>query len=106
MNKDAYTDTICKSFCIFYKEGKEDLFCGTYRFLMNNLTSRELHSLLDMLKIRGLNISPDFSRDAEIKKLVCSACDFLIDGCDFRDNGSHPPCGGYILVERLLNLLV
>ncbi len=38
MKDKDYTSIICKGFCSFYREGKEDLSCGTYLFLRNNLT--------------------------------------------------------------------
>ncbi|MFZ5997786.1 MAG: hypothetical protein ACOYW7_09895 [Nitrospirota bacterium] len=99
MKDDEYSALICKEFCAFYKEGREELHCGTYVFLRNNLTAAELHSLLELSKPSP----PAFSKDSTIKKIVCAACDFLIDGCDFRDNGSGPPCGGYVILEKLLS---
>ena len=102
MKERIYTDIICKGFCNFYKEGKEELLCGTYKFLFRNLTSRELSSLLKLTGASCRNASPDFSKDREIEKLVCRKCDFFADGCDYRESGSHPPCGGYFIIEQLL----
>jgi len=97
-----YTGVICNGFCSFYKEGKEDLCCGTYLFLKNNLTLHELCSLLDLSKMDERPSELVFPADEEIKRLVCDKCDFLVDGCDFREDGSHPPCGGYSIIEMLL----
>jgi hypothetical protein len=97
-----YTGLICKKFCSFYKEGKEDLYCGTYLFLKNNLTPHELQSILDLSKADERPSEYTFHADEEIKRLACEKCDFLIDGCDFREDGSHPPCGGYLIIEMLL----
>ena len=106
MKDQDYTSIICKGFCSFYKEGKEDLCCGTYLFLKNNLTLRELRSVLSLSKMDDRpseHVFPAFPADEEIKRLVCDKCDFLVDGCDFREDGSHPPCGGYSIIKMLLN---
>jgi hypothetical protein len=102
MKDKDYTSVICKGFCSFYREGKEDLCCGTYLFLKNNLTLRELCFLLDLSKMDERPSECVFPADEEIKRLVCNKCDFLVDGCDFREDGSHPPCGGYSIIEMLL----
>ncbi len=102
MKDRAYTNIICKGFCRFYKEGREELHCGTYNFLRRNLTPNELTAFLKRPENAKKSPVPDFSRDKEIKEIVCDGCEFLMDGCDFREDGSHPPCGGYILLERLL----
>ncbi len=102
MKDRAYTSIICQGFCRFYKEGKEDLHCETYNFLRRILTPGELTAFLGQLENAERDSAPDFSKDREIEAMVCKKCEFLIDGCDFREDGSHPPCGGYILLERLL----
>ena len=102
MKEDAYTGIICKGLCTFYKEGKEDLCCGTYQFLKKNLTLVELRSMIELSKALERPDEYTFDADDYIKKLVCDKCDFLVDGCDFREDGSLPPCGGYIIIEKLL----
>ncbi len=99
MKDRAYTEIICKSYCTYYKGDKEDLRCGTYLFLERHLTAAELRILLPSLRP---STESDFSQDDDMKKLVCERCDLLIDGCDFREDRSGPPCGGYALIERLL----
>jgi hypothetical protein len=97
VKKDDYTDIICKGFCTFYREGREGLTCGTYDFLARNLTAGEIRSNVQQLKPGA-----DFSRDKELRELACERCDFLVDGCDFREGLSVHPCGGYVIVEWLL----
>jgi hypothetical protein len=99
---EDYTGIICKRFCSFYKEGKEDLCCGTYLFLKRNITLHELSCFIDLSKAIQLQPECTFSADDEIKSLVCEKCDFMVDGCDFREDGSLPTCGGYIIIEKLL----
>ncbi len=103
MKDKEYTGMICKNFCSFYKEGKEDLLCGTYLFLRKNLTPRELSSAIKLSGRRKHPTAGASPADEEIKSLVCRKCDFLVDGCDFRENGSQPPCGGYYIIEMLLS---
>ena len=97
MKTDAVTHIICKGFCSFYREGKEESTCGAYGFLSEALTSGELS-----YAVRNLPSAPDYSHDEAIRELVCDECDFLVDGCDFREGLPSPPCGGYTIVEGLL----
>lgn len=97
MKRDDYTELICKEFCKYYKQGREALACGTYNFLARNLTQLEIESL-----IHYVEKSPDFSSDEDIRQLICRRCDFLEDGCDFREGIDAPPCGGYTVIAWLL----
>jgi hypothetical protein len=94
---DDYTNIICKKFCTFYREGREGLTCGTYDFISRNVTLGELKSA-----IQSTAPTPDFAFDEKIRGLVCEKCDFMIDGCDFREGLDAPPCGGYTLMEWLI----
>lgn len=97
VKKKDYTDIICKRFCTFYKSGKEGLTCGTYDFISRNLTPGELESAT-----QSITPTPDLTHDKKIKELICEKCDFVLDGCDFREGLEAPPCGGYTLIEWLL----
>jgi hypothetical protein len=103
MKKEAYVAAICKPFCSFYKQGKEGLACGGYKLLTGHLTLRELKRLAGRIEPdKGLSAQIP-SRDRLLEELVCEHCDFLADGCDYAADRSGPPCGGYILIHRLLN---
>lgn len=101
MKDPDYTGIICRGFCTFYKEGKEELHCGGYEILRRALTPAELEGLSslcpcgDTLK---LQIPPE---EEEMRRLVCETCAFVIDGCDYRQDRSAPPCGGYHLLRAL-----
>lgn len=97
MKNREYSKVICKSFCNFYKPGKEEIKCGSFSFLKRNLSYGEL---LSTARISSIN--PELSMDGTIKSLACLRCDFLQDGCDFRMGLSSPPCGGYVIIENLL----
>jgi hypothetical protein len=97
MKQDRYTDIICKRFCQFYNEGKEELQCGTYMYLQKLFSAEDLESSLE-----DIPKTPSLTEDELIRELVCNKCDFLVDGCDFRDDRNSPPCGGYIIIEHLI----
>lgn len=92
---DTYREVVCKGLCSFYKEGR-DKGCGTFTYLKRNLSPGEVRLFASGLK------APDFSRDNDLRHLACYKCDFLADGCDFRQGSSTNPCGGYSLIESLL----
>jgi hypothetical protein len=103
MKDREYAALICAGYCSFYREGKkEEMHCGTFGFLRAHLTAHELRSLISLAADLPRSAAPDFSRDDEMKTLICDACEFHIDGCDFREDRSGPPCGGYVIVEKLL----
>jgi len=97
MKNALYTKVICRGFCPFYREGKEDLACATYNFLAGALTPAELEVV-----VRQLEAVPELFGAAEIRKLICQKCDFRIDGCDFWNGVVSRPCGGHTIVSRLM----
>jgi hypothetical protein len=103
MKDSEYAALICAEYCRFYKKGKkEEMHCGTFDFLRAHLTAAELRSLILLTAGLSQSAAADYSRDSEIQQLVCDVCEFRIDGCDFREDRSGPPCGGYVIVENLL----
>lgn len=103
MKDKIYTDIICKGFCKYYKKGKEEIHCNSYIFIRNNFTPHELKILLDNSAAERPAALPHYStKDEKLLELVCKKCDFFVDGCDYTDNRSGPPCGGYLIIKRLL----
>jgi hypothetical protein len=101
MKEKDCTVIICKNFCSFFKGGKEDIHCGGYQVLTDNLTCAELaylSSTIDDAEALKKLIPPD---DEVLFQTICERCDFRIDGCDYRENRSGPPCGGFILIREL-----
>ncbi len=97
MKEKKYVEFICKGFCKFYKEGKEELHCSGYELLKNNLTIKELTMLSDYMTKTP---SAEFLDDILVE-FICSKCEFQTDGCDFREGLESPPCGGYIIISRI-----
>jgi hypothetical protein len=102
MKERIYSDIICKGFCNFFKEGKEEIQCGGYQLLIDNFTLNELEHFNRLID-RDEGIKKQIPLDDEtLFGLVCSRCDFRIDGCDYREDRSGPPCGGFIFIEKLI----
>jgi hypothetical protein len=97
-----YTDIICKDFCKYYKGNKENIYCEGYKFLMRNLTSFELRLLINLLNLDTENKNNIPEYDSEIDFLICKKCEFYNNDCDYSNNLSGPPCGGYNIIRSLL----
>ncbi len=89
--------TLCLKFCSYYKPGKnEELACKGHRVLERLL--REGKSIA--FESISSELSPD--RSETIVKTLCIACDFHEQDCDFMQDRKARPCGGFILLGRLL----
>lgn len=97
MKKIEYTDVICKKHCQHYKNGKEEMMCGSFGFLEKHLSTSEIIALCS-----SSICEPDFSEDAAIKSMACEKCGFMADGCDYRGGVNTLPCGGYSLLEHMI----
>lgn len=96
---------ICPVLCRYYKPGKrEDPGCGGVEWLKQRPHLQESVAGLSPLPHDELfNIS-----DQDPRLLaVCEACEFRIDGCDFRDpevpRSDCSPCGGLRAIAGLLS---
>ncbi|MBF0328929.1 MAG: hypothetical protein HQL10_07205 [Nitrospirae bacterium] len=105
MKDSRYVESVCGKFCRYYKEGKEELYCGGYKILEQNLTASELSELVKTsppkLKSDNLIHQLNLETDKKLRVFVCDKCDFKLDGCDFRDGYSGAPCGGYTILYSL-----
>jgi|WetSurMetagenome_2_1015567.scaffolds.fasta_scaffold00687_5 hypothetical protein len=104
MKKAEYNNFICKPFCSFYKEGKDSIACGGYELLKNHITLPELKLLAGHIAVNEEIPKQIPTENKMLAELICKHCDFLIDGCDYAENRSGPPCGGYILIEKLIQI--
>ncbi|KAF0177853.1 MAG: hypothetical protein FD164_2293 [Nitrospirae bacterium] len=106
MNKAPYTRLICKDACSFYKPGKKELRCGGYIFLSRHFTLKELKTMPAAKPLGAVLVAGyAYLKHEEIERLLCGACDFRVDGCDFAETCSGPPCGGYRIAHRLRSSL-
>lgn len=88
---------LCSKFCSYYKPGKnEELACKGYLVVERLL--REGKSL-DLENNSGESNMVVADR---IVNILCTACDFHEQDCDFMQDRAARPCGGFVLLERLL----
>ena len=87
----------------FYKKNKkEEYACNGFKVIEKILETKKLYEKIKDLKIELKNVN--YQNDNILNEVICSKCDFYIDGCDFRDancNYDAPPCGGLIVISYL-----
>jgi radical SAM protein with 4Fe4S-binding SPASM domain len=101
--KPSLVDIVCRRYCAYYKpSAKEDLACQGFKFFQGFVDEnpRILEALPPKENYRFTDRYHHLLHHA-----LCQHCDFLIDGCDFKDPNQtrQPlPCGGYIVADLLL----
>jgi len=91
-------EELCRNFCPYYKPSQdEELTCLGF-------------AVIERLIGKGLKIpfdTPDIvCEERTIKVLLevlCTACPFFENDCDFVTKSSQSSCGGFILLGRLLD---
>lgn len=103
MKDGSFTRLICEAACSFYKPGKEDMRCAGYTYLTRTYSPDMLQKLTVSMMMNPL-AEKGFAgfKNPGAEALLCEHCDFRIDGCDFAEDCSGPPCGGYRIVFCLL----
>jgi hypothetical protein len=95
--KPTLEQTLCLKFCSYYKPGKnEELACKGYMVVERLLREGKI---LDFENTSS-ETSPDLSD--RIVKTLCNTCDFHEQDCDFMQVRTARPCGGFVILERLL----
>jgi radical SAM protein with 4Fe4S-binding SPASM domain len=99
----SMVELVCAQHCSYYKAGqKEDLACQGFK-LLQRLADQDPAT---MSRVPARDEYESENRfPCLLHHILCRSCDFLIDGCDFKDpdhKAQAEPCGGYIVVEQLL----
>lgn len=102
MKEDIYKEIICKGFCRYYKDGRDELYCGGYKVLRENVTINELRTIDNFLKKDSHVFKNLRDLKKELEEMVCNGCDFFVDGCDFVSSESDHPCGGYLIISKII----
>ncbi len=102
MKEDLYKEIICKGFCRYYKDGRDELYCGGYKVLRENITINELKAINNYLKKESDFFTNIKDINKELEEMICKVCDFFIDGCDFVSSESEQPCGGYLIITKII----
>ncbi|GAB4432162.1 MAG: hypothetical protein OHK0040_02000 [bacterium] len=88
---------ICRKFCTYYREEKEDLgHCFPIKVFVANKGQ-----FLETTKIVTIS--------SKLEDLFCSNCEFYPNDCDYSIDKEAEPCGGYkyyltLLEEGTLNI--
>jgi radical SAM protein with 4Fe4S-binding SPASM domain len=101
MNSRSAEEDICRAHCSFFKPNRtEEERCRGYSIVRSIAKTGPPFETTDLTEAFDASYQKSFLYDH-----VCSACPFLIDGCDFTSPEppeGAPPCGGVILLSKLL----
>ncbi len=98
MKKEALVHVLCLPFCAYYKPGRnEELRCRGAL-----IVERLMESGRDVVTGGTKLINSDEAVSELMIRAVCGACDFREHDCDFAQDRQARPCGGYVLLSRLL----
>ncbi len=100
MNEKEKFYKLCEVACRFYKpEKKAREHCFGFDKVIELIKSGKL----ELPKILSINFT-NFKNvnDKLLQKALCTPCPFLIDGCDFRMGKGKEPCGGYKILDLMI----
>ena len=93
----ALVQTLCLPYCHYYKPGRnEELLCRGAVVIERLIESGRDLSLEETGQETGREVQELVTR------LVCGACGFREQDCDFAQDRTARPCGGFELVSGLL----
>lgn len=97
MTKQGTCETLCIHSCAYYRPGKNEEFaCRGYLVIERLCAQGKPIDLTQNCSAR------DMAGTELLVKMLCSACDFRVDGCDFILDRKAVPCGGFLLLSQLL----
>jgi hypothetical protein len=97
-NKQARNKTLCLNFCSYYKPGSDEgLACRGYEVVERLIQRGKSIDLAES----GREFDP--VRAESLVQRMCMNCDFQKDGCDYMLDRLVPPCGGVVLLARMLD---
>jgi len=89
--------TLCITFCHYYKPGKNEELSCRGRDVVERLMQKGKKITLQK---SGQEI--DRAAVEMIVQKMCMACDFYKHDCDFMQDRKAPPCGGFVFLAQLL----
>ena len=98
MKKIDIIDNLCREWCPYYKQGKnEELACEGFRIIERLIREGKRLPFEKPAQMSGPH------RKKELMSLLCAGCPFHGEDCDFIQlKEGAPPCGGFTLVAHLL----
>ncbi len=101
MNKnERLVRSLCLPYCTYYKAGTNDeLRCrgaviAERLILAGRWMPHEKYAPVDLDK-QVIDIVAD---------RLCGKCDFRLNDCDFALDRAAPPCGGFVLISRMISM--
>ncbi|MDA8079175.1 MAG: hypothetical protein M0Z79_09595 [Nitrospiraceae bacterium] len=90
-------EQLCGRYCSFYKPSRDEaVACGGYRVI------EKLSATMSLDLVSCAETSSSYTRE-RISAVLCAACPFYRDDCDFARNVTDaPPCGGLIAIASLV----
>jgi hypothetical protein len=99
MKDDALVKVLCLPFCNYYKPGRnEDLLCRGAL-----VVKRLMQSGRDVTAGETKLTCSNEAVPELVTRVLCDDCDFREHDCDFARDRRAKPCGGYVLLSRLLD---
>lgn len=95
----ALIQMLCLPFCIYYKPGKNEEFLCRGAVIAERL----MRSGRNLLAGQKNLCVPDHDTIELAVRLLCSACGFRENDCDFAQDRQAHPCGGFVFLSRLLD---
>lgn len=98
MKKDMHmVHEVCEKLCIYYKPGKkEELACRGF------LVAEQLARKHGAPAFEQSECAPDEGIKESVREAMCKKCDFHEQDCDYMQDRTATPCGGFIFITRLL----
>jgi hypothetical protein len=91
---EALVRTLCRPFCGYYKPGiNEELLCRGAVVAERLGRAGKLLSLTEKFRIDPGSRAMDL-----LAERLCAACDFREHDCDFAQDRTAEPCGGYLFL--------
>ena len=95
---DALARLLCAPYCGYYKPDKnEELLCGGAVVIERLVQSGRIASPL-----QAAPVPPGNDAREQVAILVCNTCAFREQDCDFAEDRSKQPCGGFLLLAELI----
>jgi hypothetical protein len=97
---EALIRKLCRPYCRYYKQDKnEDLLCRGAVVVERLILSGK--NIFPPAKKKNRHHAGPATRALAVNHL-CAACAFRQNDCDFAQDGTSQPCGGFVLILELL----
>jgi len=88
---------LCIPYCAYYKSGRNEGLLCRGAIIVNRWIQEG-----KFIAPEKPGVQPDYSTSEVIIKKMCIVCDFHEHDCDFMDDRQTPPCGGFVLLSKLV----